>query len=246
MNMDSTHEWFSAWFDSPYYHMLYFHHDDADAKGFIDALIRHVKLPEDAHILDLACGRGRHAIYLNKKGFRVTGLDLSPKNIAIARKYENEKLRFATHDMREPLPLSEYDLILNLFTSFGYFSTDSEHVNALSHISRALKPGGGFILDYMNAVRVRKNLVHRNSTVINGVTFQLERRLQEEFIEKDIRFSAEGKEYFFQERVRSFTPAELEELIHQAGMKVCAKWGSYALDDFDEETSDRLIYYCKN
>ena len=247
MKMDFPQEWFSAWFDSPYYHLLYFHHDDADAKGFIDALIRHIALPTDAHILDLACGRGRHAIYLNKKGYHVTGIDLSPKSIAIARKFENEKLHFDTHDMREPLPLAEYDLILNLFTSFGYFNTDAEHIRALSHISRALKPGGSFVLDYMNAEKVSKNLVHRNSTVINGVTFQLERRLRGGFIEKDIRFVADdGNEYFFQERVRSFKLEELRELIEKAGMQVHAQWGSYELDEFNRDESDRLIFYCKN
>ncbi|MEJ2005739.1 MAG: methyltransferase domain-containing protein, partial [Cyclobacteriaceae bacterium] len=197
----NTEEWFSQWFDSPYYHLLYFHHDDADASGFIDTLIRHIEVDAGAHILDLACGRGRHAIYLNKKGFQVTGLDLSPQNIAIARRNENERLHFDTHDMRDPLPARAYDLILNLFTSFGYFSSDKEHVLALENISASLKNGGSFILDYMNAEKVRENLVPHDQKKVNGIIFDLKRRVTNGFIEKDIRFSAQGKEYFFQERV---------------------------------------------
>jgi len=243
--MQKTSEWFSNWFDSPYYHLLYFHRDDADARDFIDALILHLEISPDAHILDLACGRGRHAIYLNRKGFQVTGLDLSPKNISIAREAENEQLHFNTHDMRDALP-GKYDLILNLFTSFGYFSSDDEHVLALRHISDALKPDGCFILDYMNADKVRRNLVTHNQTEINGVLFDLRRRNVEGFIEKDIRFTVDGRAYFFQERVRSFSKEELESLVKKAGLHVIDRWGNYELDPFHREDSDRLIFHCKN
>jgi SAM-dependent methyltransferase len=242
--MGVSKEWFSSWFDSPYYHLLYFHRDDDDAKDFIDALVRHIHLPDEARILDLACGRGRHAIYLNKKGFDVTGLDLSAHNISIARKYQNDKLQFHTQDMRDPIP-GTYDLILNLFTSFGYFSTDDEHLQALKNICNALKKDGCFVLDYMNADMVRKNLVRHNQEEIEGVIFDLKRRIINGFIEKDIRFSAQGHDYFFQERVRSFTAEEIETMINDSGMKVVECFGTHELEPFDAETSDRLILFCK-
>ena len=236
-------EWFSTWFDSPYYHLLYFHHDDSDARAFIDSLISHIQLKRSDHILDLACGRGRHAIYLNTRGFNVTGLDLSPKNIALAKRFENPNLHFATHDMRDPIP-GVFDLVLNLFTSFGYFPNDMEHLKALRNVSDALKPKGTFVLDYMNSEWVKNHLVHRNEVEIEGVHFHLERRLSGEYIEKDIRFNAGEESYFFQERVRSFSMQELEELIEMAGMRIERTWGDYELGPFIPERSARMIFYC--
>ncbi len=242
--MGQHSEWFSEWFDSPYYHMLYFQHDDADARNFINALISHVQVTLDDHILDLACGRGRHAIYLNKKGFNVTGLDLSPQNIAIAKQFENDRLHFATHDMRRPLP-GKYSLIMNLFTSFGYFETNAENIQALENIAGGLLPDGCFVLDYMNAPYVKKKLVKENKTTIGGVTFDLHRRISGDFIEKDIYFKDSDRNYHFKERVRAFTAEELIELVQIAGMNVVEKWGSYDLGPFDTDRSERLILYCK-
>lgn len=236
-------EWFSNWFDSPYYHLLYFHRDDHDARSFIDKLLEYIRPGEEARILDLACGRGRHAIYLNQKGYNVTGLDLSPESIGLAQKHENESLHFATHDMRDPLP-GEYDLILNLFTSFGYFSTDEEHITALRNISDALRDGGGFLLDYMNAEKVKKHLVAHNEVEIEGIHFDLKRRISNGFIEKDISFTADGKTYIFTEHVRAFSRETLIGMIETAGMRVREEWGSYVLDEFDSVNSDRLILFC--
>ncbi|MCA6078234.1 SAM-dependent methyltransferase [Fulvivirga sedimenti] len=242
--MTAHSEWFSEWFDSPYYYMLYFQRDDADARSFIDALVSHVQVTTSDHILDLACGRGRHAIYLNKKGFNVTGLDLSPQSIAIAREFENSRLHFDTHDMRRPLP-GKFNLIMNLFTSFGYFETDDEHLRALENIADGLVPGGCFILDFMNARFVKKHLVKHNTLTIGEVKFDLERRDDGRFIEKDIRFeTTEGRRHF-KERVRAFTENELESLISRSGMRVIEKWGNYGLGAFDPEISERLILYCK-
>ena len=118
--------WFKEWFNTPYYHILYKHRNDEDAQFFMRNLTRYLNLPKSAHILDLPCGKGRHAIYLNSLGYRVTGKDLSEKSIRHAKQFENECLNFKVHDMRKPFQ-NQYDAVFNLFTSFHIktFSTFS-------------------------------------------------------------------------------------------------------------------------
>ena len=116
--------WYEEWFDSPYYHLLYQDRDEDEAQLFIHALAHKLRIPPEAKILDAACGKGRHSKTLAKYGFRVTGIDLSANNIAAARKYECanalhfEVWRYAARFYRE----NEFDYVLNLFSSFGYFA----------------------------------------------------------------------------------------------------------------------------
>ena len=85
--MTNKKKWFESWFDTPYYHLLYKHRDDKEAHKFIKNLMQFLKIDKDQNILDLACGKGRHSIFLNKLGYRVTGVDLSSQNILQAQKY---------------------------------------------------------------------------------------------------------------------------------------------------------------
>ena len=129
--------WFTSWFDSPYYHVLYKERNYREAQIFMDNLTHYLNLPEHAKVLDLACGKGRHAIYLNQLGFTVLGVDLSENSIAIAKKNENETLHFEVHDMRHSFA-DKYDAIFNLFTSFGYFECDADHLKTLIAIKESL------------------------------------------------------------------------------------------------------------
>ena len=117
----NTATWYSDWFDSPYYHLLYRHRDEQEARLLIDSLLRYLKPQPCAAVLDLACGKGRHALYMNRQGLAVAGIDLSPASIAYARQLENKLLSFFVHDMRQVFRANAFDYVFNLFTSFGYF-----------------------------------------------------------------------------------------------------------------------------
>jgi len=142
--------WYSSWFDTPYYHILYKDRNDAEAQVFMDNLTHYLNLPEEAKILDLACGKGRHSIYLNQLGYDVTGTDLSENSIAEASKSSNEKLHFKVHDMRLPFE-EKYDAVFNLFTSFGYFDNDEDNFKTLSAIKESLTEYGFAVIDFLNA-----------------------------------------------------------------------------------------------
>ena len=102
-------KWFENWFDSPYYHILYQNRNDEEAELFIDNLCTYLKPSLNAMLLDAACGRGRHAVYLNKKGYHVTGIDLSPSNIEFAQRFKNKELHFQVHDIRHIFQKNSFD-----------------------------------------------------------------------------------------------------------------------------------------
>ena len=143
-------DWFSEWFNTPYYHILYKDRNDNEAQFFMDNLTHYLNLPQDAQILDLACGKGRHSIYLNSLGFEVTGVDISANSIKIANESANDKLHFHVHDMRENLP-NKYDAIFNLFTSFGYFDNEEDNIKTLKAIKNSLTEYGFGVIDFLNA-----------------------------------------------------------------------------------------------
>lgn len=238
---DKNTIWYKDWFDSPYYHILYKHRNCEEAELFIDNLINVINPLPDARFLDLGCGKGRHSIYLNKKGFDVTGIDLSSKNIDHAKKHENEKLHFYVHDMKKIIRTNYFDYALNLFTSFGYFENERDNYATVQATFASLKPGGVFIIDFMNVKKVIKNMISRETKIIDGIEFNIRRSIENGFITKDIEFCDKRKEYKFREQVKVLTLNDFEKYLAATGLKILHLWGDYLLKEFDPETSDRLI-----
>lgn len=178
MPTDRAKDWFDNWFDSPYYHILYQHRDDAEAKQFIKKLFDYLSPLASSRVLDLACGRGRHSVHIHSMGYNVTGLDLSEKSIAYAKKSEEPTLNFLVHNMRNEFGNDEYDLVLNLFTSFGYFEDEAQDLQVLKNVSKALQPGGTFVLDFMNAQREKTNLVKEETKEAKDITFHIRREVK--------------------------------------------------------------------
>lgn len=234
-------EWFAAWFDTPYYHTLYKYRDDTEAKTFIDALFTVLKPEPNHRILDLACGRGRHAIYMNKKGFNVTGYDLASDSIAFARYYQNNRLHFDVKDMREDLGQNEFDWVFNLFTSFGYFEAEEDDQAAMKAIARSLKPGGKLVLDFMNVTKVESNLIPEETKTTQGITFHIQRYVDGNQIVKEITFDADDRSWRFEERVKKYTLEDFLVLFNTAGLTPLAYFGSQMLEPYNPQTSDRLI-----
>lgn len=234
-------EWFEEWFDSPFYHLLYKSRDEQEAHRSLDNLLLALDLKPGARILDLACGKGRHSRYLAEKGFLVTGLDISEKSIAYARQFETENLEFFQHDMRLPFRSNYFDGVLNMFTSFGYFKTDREHLQALSSIAGNLKRGGLFLLDYFNSRWVRENLVREETKTVDGTEFQLTKWIEDGHVFKNVSFIHEGREVHYRESVRLFEPEDFESLFSLRNLKIIKVFGSYNLDPYHPQESKRLI-----
>jgi SAM-dependent methyltransferase len=239
--MSQAPEWFLSWFDTPYYHILYKERDRTEAQEFIDTLFRHLNPQKEDLILDLACGRGRHAIYMNKKGHYVYGYDLAEESISFANEFKNPRLHFEVRDMRENLGDAKFDWVFNLFTSFGYFDQREDDILALKSVAKCLKPGGKLLVDFMNAEKVANRLVPKEHKKAGGIDFYIERYTRDNHIIKEIRFNADGKDWCFEEKVQLLTKADFEEFINLAGLELIEHFGSLDLEPFNHVSSDRLI-----
>jgi SAM-dependent methyltransferase len=240
----STENWYTSWFDTPYYHILYKDRNYREAQVFMDNLTHYLNLPENAKVLDLACGKGRHSIYLNQLGFTVLGADLSENSIAEANKNANEKLQFKVHDMREPFE-EKFDAIFNLFTSFGYFENDEDNLTTLIAIKESLSEYGFAVIDFMNVPNVIETLVPTETKTVDGIDFHITRYLKEGHIYKEIDFEDKGQKYHFTEKVKALTLKHFEELMEQAGIYLLDTFGDYKLKKFHKTESERLIMIFK-
>ena len=240
----STTHWYASWFDTPYYHILYKDRDYTEAQVFMDNLTNYLNVPEGGKILDLACGKGRHAVYLNSLGYDVTGIDLSQKSIVHAKQFENEKLKFAVHDMSKPYPKT-FDAVFNLFTSFGYFENEACNLDTIKSIKSELNTFGFGVIDFMNVDYVLDNLVAEDIKTIEGIAFHQKRSLKDGYIVKDISFEADGQLYEFQERVKAFTLQDFQILFEKAGVYLLDVFGDYKLSKYHSKTSERLIMIFK-
>jgi SAM-dependent methyltransferase len=236
-------EWFESWFDSPYYHILYNHRNDKEAQQFLDQLIYYVNMPEQGTVLDMACGRGRHSKYLNSLGFNVTGIDLSVKSIQDANLSANEKLVFKVHDIRNPVE-GTYDLVLSLFTSFGYFENEKEDLQVLKGMKKAINTYGLGVLDFMNTDKVIRNLVPEEQVFRDGITFNIKRFVKDGFIIKEISFENNNQKFHFYEKVKALTLPDFEILFSKSGIDLLDVFGDYSLGKYQPD-SDRLLFIFK-
>ena len=240
----NSENWFSTWFDTPYYHILYKNRNDEEAQTFMDNITHYLNMPENGTILDLACGKGRHSIYLNKLGYQVTGVDLSENSIAIAAASSNERLQFKTHDMREPMN-ETFDAVFNLFTSFGYFDTHEDNIKTLKAIKESINEYGFGVIDFFNADFIIENLITEETKEIDGITFNIKRSVENKKIIKEIRFEDKGESFFFTEKVSAFTLADFEAMMEEAGIYLLEIFGDYKLRKFYKSQSERLILLFK-
>ncbi|MBI4947691.1 MAG: class I SAM-dependent methyltransferase [Bacteroidetes bacterium] len=234
-------KWIEDWFGSEYYSLLYKHRGCDEAKLFLDNLFKFLKIPSGNSILDCGCGKGRHSIYLNEKGFQVTGIDISENSIIEAKTSEKENLSFYVHDMRNLFRINYYDVVLNLFTSFGYFEKDYENNKAIKSTASALKKNGWFVLDFMNVKKEIKALIAQEKCRIDEVDFEIRRYAEKKSIIKEICFLDKGKSYSYKEKVKSYRRKDLETFFIQNKLELVYLFGDYHLAPFSEETSERLI-----
>jgi SAM-dependent methyltransferase len=242
MKLKKGAKWFETWFNSRYYHILYNYRDEHDAVFFLNHLIEYLQPESEDRILDLACGRGRHSVYLNKKGFDVVGVDLSAESIAYASAFENDKLLFEVHDMRNLLCTNSFRYVFNLFTSFGYFERKSENEKVIVNISKTLVPGGKLILDFLNVELIRHGDYKEEIKNIEGISFRINKKIKENLIVKTIEFTDEQKDFHFEEKLNLLTQEDFEQFFKKAGLTIEAKFGDYSLSPFVAEHSPRLIY----
>ena len=239
--------WFKDWFNTTYYHNLYFNRDESEASAFIDSLIGKLKPNPLSTMLDVACGKGRHSRRLQKDGFDVIGIDLAEDSIIEAKQSENEHLRFYVHDMRLPFIINYFDYAFNFFTSFGYFRTRREHDNAIRTIAQSIKLHGTFVMDYLNVHYAEDHQIHKIDKKIDQVNYHITKWFDETHFYKKIVVEDEEQDQPFEyiEKVSKFTLGDFTDMFAYHGLQIQEVFGDYKLGGYDIRSSPRLIMIAK-
>jgi len=237
--------WFELWFNSPFYHILYKNRDQNEANLFIDNMIEKLKI-DYGKILDLACGKGRHAYYLAEKGFDVVGVDLAENSIKYANTmYQLPNLEFYVHDMRKPFRVNYFNYVLNLFTSIGYFNQLKENEDVFESVYSMLQDDGYFLVDFMNTEKVINNLVPREHKKIDNIDFYIRRVVENGKIYKHIKIEKEKNVYVYKEEVQALLPHHFHSFANNSGFTIVSEFGNYQFQPFHAKTSDRYILLLK-
>lgn len=251
MGKSEGNDWYEEWFNSEYYLKLYGHRNSVEAEACIDIIQRatqlhpHEKEEHKIKVLDIASGPGRHAIALAERGFDVTGIDLSTSLLHHAHARAQKKkvgVRFLQVDMRSLDFKEEFDLAVQLFTSFGYFGTIDEDYAVLQGARRSLRDVGYYAIDLINPKVLEKTIIPKSTKKIDGnVKIIEERAIVDERVEKEITIQMKGERQHFRESVRLYKPELIERLLREAGFLPTHWFGDYAGLPFDPERSRRMI-----
>lgn len=236
-------EWYERSFGRDYL-LVYRHRDFQGATQEVHGMMEWLRLPASASILDLCCGMGRHALALAEAGYRVTGVDLSEVLLEEAMAHDTRgQVKFLRGDMRE-LPVDgPFDAVVNLFTSFGYFTDNEDNARVFQEIHRVLKPQGRFIVDFLNPSYVRQHLVPHSERIDGGTRIEERRRIENGFVKKAITLTdaSGGEQREYEERVRLYELADFRNMMDEAGLVIDQVHGSYDGAAYDEEQSKRMI-----
>ena len=233
-------EWFESWFGEEYV-ALYPHRDAADAEAAVGLIDRYVAPDRRSRALDLACGGGRHSRLLSQR-WRTTGLDLSPVLLRHARRQAPDA-SFVRGDMRVlPFADSAFSLVVNLFTSFGYFEDDRSHQSVIGEVARVTAGGGTFVLDFLNTEHIRDTLVPYDERNIGGRIVEQRREISEDgrYVIKRICIRDQNQEYT--ERVRLFEKKDLTAMMERSGFRIEHIFGTYAASPLADDSPRVIIF----
>lgn len=238
--MTNEQPWYERAFAHEYL-ALYQHRSPVQGQQQVNQMLSASLLPKHGTVLDLCCGAGRHLVPMRQSGLAAVGLDLSMDLLA-SGKLAGQAVRADARSI--PFASDRFDVVTNLFSSFGYFPDDDAHHRVLQEVARVLKPGGYLVIDHMNAEVTINNLQPESLDERNGLTLRQRRRYDAENkrVIKDIEYTPDGMEprHWF-ESVRLFTPSELDEFLTQAGLRVEARYGDLDGSQFHLSASRRQV-----
>ena len=237
-------EWFKDWFNTEEYLNVYRHRNEQDAKELIELILENINIHLGCNIHDLACGAGRHSILFAQRGYKVSAVDLSKNLLKVALDAAIKakvKINFIKADLRNLCIKPKFDLVVNLFTSFGYFDEDNENFKLFERTFYFLNNNGYFILDFFNKDYLERNIVPRSEDDIDQGRIIQERRIEGKRVIKKITIYKNGREQHFLESVRIYSKDELMYEIERKGFKIEKIFGGVRGRTFDLETSPRII-----
>jgi len=240
------------WYESAFskdYLTLYAHRSPEEADNHIQLALKYLPFESGQHILDIACGTGRHLLALAKKGAHVTGIDLSNELLDVARasfSASNLKADLQKIDMRNISFNNQFDGATIWFTSFGYFSNPEDDFLVIDGMTKALKPGGWWWIDLPNPAHLRRSLIPESKRIVEGprgpTTIIEHREIVDNKARKEIKvIDADGtREYT--ELVRLYTPESFGALVAREPLETLGILGDYHGAPFSQ-FGERQIWF---
>ena len=229
-------DWYAHAFDA-LYPVVYAHRTVEAAAPEAAFALNALRVTPHDRVLDLCCGNGRHMVHLVRESPHVTGLDYSPDLLRLARRNLGDAGVLVRGDMRS-LPYAEaFDVVTNFFTSFGYFVDECENLMVAQELGRVLRPGGRFLIDYLNAAHVEAHLVPSSERDSAGYQIRERRWIDTSLrrVNKVMEVSRDGELVSRNsESVRLYTVREMTALLASAGLEVASLSGDYDGDSVDD------------
>ena len=241
-------EWFRKWFASDEYLKVYSHRNEEDANNLLNLVLNNIPQKENYKVLDAACGAGRHSLPLALKGFDVTGFDLSKTLLKVAKINSAEldlDIKYVCSDIRYVNFNAKFDLILNMFTSFGYFENDAENFMFFENAREFLNIDGIFVLDYFNKNYLENNVIPYSERVTEGRLIRENREIKNGKIIKKIKIQNNDKLYEYYESVKLYSRDEIVNVFNKLGYKLINEFGNYLGHNFNYDLSERVILFFK-
>ena len=254
MDTSSQSEWWQTCFDPDW--IKIFAYKNQDTRREVQSIIKLLGLSPGAKILDLGCGNGRISIALAKLGYRITGLDYSSallEDAAVKARRLKLNIEWVQGDMRDfSLPV-QFDAVINIFSSFGYFLDDSDNLKMLRFINRSLKSSGKLILDLENIY-----LISRIARIYGGEALYRPLEKYRGWVEEITDFNPVDQRVYMHLRLmlpgyekprsarvsyRVYNLMELKSLLEQAELSFCNVYGDFGLHPYTLD-SDRMILLC--
>lgn len=248
---DSEATWYeekSGIFSDDYDYLETYSYLEERTKKEVDFVEKALDLEKPVRILDVPCGHGRHAIELARRGYSVAGQDLHEYFLEKAAKDAREEgldVEFRQGDMRNLQFSSSFDVTLNLFTSFGYLSEESEDRRFLQTVYNSLKPNGKFLLDFINRERVMRDWQPKDwSQYESGVVELHEREYNFEtgrLNEVRTKIYPDGSRKKVRTSLRLYSLSELVGMCERVGMSVLDTYGNFDGDPVSFDSSRAII-----
>ncbi len=234
-------EWYEEHFQEDYL-KIYAHRNETKAGAELNKLLEFIPNKVGQKALDLCCGQGRHSRWLARHGFHVVGIDLSTVLLQNAIEFTNDlPVSYMRADVRNVPFIEEMDLVVNLFTSFGYFTDDDENEEVFTQVSKALKNEGYFLFDYLNPTYVRNNLVPESSSVNGNLLIKEKRQIDNSYVKKQIIIQEGSSIREYTEQVKLYELDQLMIMLERNKLKILHVFGDYDVEKYDKLSSPRII-----